>query len=477
MRSVRIIASPLARLFGVVLLVLGTAAASRPAAAACSLHSRGGAITHIVQIQFDNLHLRRDNPNVPSDLEQMPHLLDFLVSDGVLSTNHQGSPLAQKAPDTVSILTGLHGDRTGVPIGDSYGYFRGDGSVGLASALAYWTATGGDGKPLLLGDTGQTVPAPWVPLTRAGCDVGAIATAYLTLQDLATDVANIFGATSPEAGSAASDPARASAALLGVAIHCAHGSALCANADGRADLLPDEPGGYVGFGALFGHRHVQPVISRGEPIRDIDGRVIADGAGNPGLPSEPTAAQSLGYAMAMLEAGVPIVYVAIGDAHGRPASGPGEVGDVARLAADDAAFDAFIARLAADGITKRNTLFVVASAGNDVFIGGPPSPPDCNGITVPCSYGPVGRIEISLNRLLATERHNVSSFALVSGNAPAFYIRGNPLATDPLARQLQQDTGKLVVRNPVTGKTDTLTALLADRAEMQLLHLIPASPV
>jgi len=26
-------------------------------------------------IQFDNVHLRRDDPNVPSDLEQMPNLL------------------------------------------------------------------------------------------------------------------------------------------------------------------------------------------------------------------------------------------------------------------------------------------------------------------------------------------------------------------------------------------------------------------
>jgi hypothetical protein len=35
-------------------------------------------IRHVVEIQFDNVHLRRDNPNVPSDLEQMPNLLHFL---------------------------------------------------------------------------------------------------------------------------------------------------------------------------------------------------------------------------------------------------------------------------------------------------------------------------------------------------------------------------------------------------------------
>jgi hypothetical protein len=35
----------------------------------CSL---GNGIKHIVYIQFDNVHFRRDNPNVPSDLEQCP---------------------------------------------------------------------------------------------------------------------------------------------------------------------------------------------------------------------------------------------------------------------------------------------------------------------------------------------------------------------------------------------------------------------
>src|SRR2546430_9138548 len=34
-------------------------------------------IKHVIQIQFDNTHFLRDNPNVPSDLEQMPHLFFF----------------------------------------------------------------------------------------------------------------------------------------------------------------------------------------------------------------------------------------------------------------------------------------------------------------------------------------------------------------------------------------------------------------
>jgi hypothetical protein len=37
---------------------------------------------------FDNVHLRRDVPNVPSDLEQIPNLLSFLQGNGVVTGNH-----------------------------------------------------------------------------------------------------------------------------------------------------------------------------------------------------------------------------------------------------------------------------------------------------------------------------------------------------------------------------------------------------
>ena len=63
-----------------VLLVDPSRAAQR-----CTL---GNGIEHIVYIQFDNAHPRRDNPNVPSDLEQIPNLLNFLEGGGTLFTNH-----------------------------------------------------------------------------------------------------------------------------------------------------------------------------------------------------------------------------------------------------------------------------------------------------------------------------------------------------------------------------------------------------
>ena len=65
---------------------LAAVGAAPPAAGAspsgCQL---GNGVQHVINIVFDNVHFFRDNPNVPSDLEQMPHLLNFLESNGTVS--------------------------------------------------------------------------------------------------------------------------------------------------------------------------------------------------------------------------------------------------------------------------------------------------------------------------------------------------------------------------------------------------------
>src|SRR5205807_3630306 len=48
----------------------------------CQLRSDDNRIKHVVYLQFDNVHFRRDNPNIPSDLEQMPNLLNLLEGEG-----------------------------------------------------------------------------------------------------------------------------------------------------------------------------------------------------------------------------------------------------------------------------------------------------------------------------------------------------------------------------------------------------------
>ena len=53
-----------------------SAQAAAPLQSSCKLNSVGHKIQRVVHITFDNVHLTRDNPNVPSDLEQMLNLLN-----------------------------------------------------------------------------------------------------------------------------------------------------------------------------------------------------------------------------------------------------------------------------------------------------------------------------------------------------------------------------------------------------------------
>jgi arylsulfatase A-like enzyme len=481
-----VLGAPISLALGMVFL----GAASQSASAGCQLNSPGGQVKRVINIVFDNVHLRRDNPNVPSDLEQMPNLLNFLQNNGTVSGNHHTPLISHTAHDIVTVLTGVYGDRNGIPVANSYGYFKPNGSVGFSGSFLYWTALGGDGKPEMIDQLGKTAPAPWVPYTRAGCDVGAFSVANIEFERLPDDVTTFYGAgstvdTTVRAELNSPDPAtqqKPNTDYLGIAIHCALNSPLCNNSFAANDLLPDEPNGYSGFKGLFGNINVQPVISPGGPVKDLDNNVIADQFGHPGFPNifDPSATQSLGYAATMLKAGVQVVYLYIEDAHDNHSSdgtfGPGEAGYVAQLKQFDAAFGKFFARLAADGITKDNTLFVVTSDENDHFVGGAPSPANCDGVNVPCTYAHVGEIDAVLNRLLLTQRANNTTFSVHSDDAPTVYIKGNPAPTDAVTRTMEHDLDALVATNPITGNTDKLSRLLADRAEMKLLHMVTASP-
>jgi hypothetical protein len=462
-------------------IVSATAEAAPPAPVqpSCKLQSAGNKIKRVVHLTFDNVHLRRDNPNVPSDLEQMPHLLNFLLENGTVSGNHYTPLISHTAQDIVSTLTGTYGNRFGWTVANSYGFFRPDGTVGFQSSFLYWTGQSADGNAQMTNELGKIAPAPWVAWTRAGCDVGGFSTANIEFERIPADVITVYGANSAEAAEAAANFNQAVADFEGIALHCAQNSPLCAAAGAHAkpDLLPDEPGGYTGFNAIFGNKYLQPVVNPTGPILDLDGNVIANGT-FPGFPGfSPTASQSLGYVATLLEAGVPVVYFYIADAHDNRSSsgtfGPGEAGYVAQLAAYDAAWDKFFTRLAADGITKENTLFVFTADEDDHFVGGPPSPANCDGIHVPCTYAKIGEIDAFLDRILLTQRQNTTNFLIHSDDAPTVYIVGNPAPTDPVTRTLEKDLNALTVTSVITGNPDKLSLLLADRAEMKLLHMIP----
>src|SRR5947209_14003916 len=92
------------------------------AASGCTLNSARGNIQHVIYVQFDNTHFTRDNPNVPSDLEQMPQLLNFIESNGALLTNHHTPLISHTATDILTSLTGVYGDRHGVPVSNRFRY-------------------------------------------------------------------------------------------------------------------------------------------------------------------------------------------------------------------------------------------------------------------------------------------------------------------------------------------------------------------
>src|SRR6266851_5276888 len=203
------------------------------AASVCQLNSAKGNIQHVIYIQFDNTHFTRDNPNVPSDLEQMPNLLNFMESNGVLLTNHHTPLISHTANDILTSLTGVYGDRHGVPVANSFRYFNPPpaSTSNLGVSFAYWTdpifdpttSTPTDTTFNMLTASGMNAPAPWVPFTRAGCNFGSVATANTILENIPT----VFGTGSPEAQEVTNNPGQAFADFVGIGIHCAQGAALC----------------------------------------------------------------------------------------------------------------------------------------------------------------------------------------------------------------------------------------------------------
>jgi hypothetical protein len=449
-------------------------------------------IEHIIYVQFDNVHLTRDNPNVPSDVEQMPNLLDFLRDEGTLITHHHTPLIAHTADDILTSLTGVYPDHQGQAVANAFGFFLTTQTPksfdGFGSSFAYWTDVVNsvtDPTYNMITADGKNAPAPWVPYTRAGFNVGAVSIANMEFENVTSDISTVYGPASSEAAEAKSNRTKAIADFEGIAVHCAAGSAVCSSANGgEPDVLPQEPGGYAGFNGLFGHKFVAPVISPGGPLLDLDGNVITDGNGNQGFPgfTPITASQSLGYVAAMQEHGINVTFAYISDAHDDPAtelaSGPGQADYVARLAAYNEAWGKFFTRLAADGITKDNTLFVITADEGDHFAGGAPSPANCDGVKVPCTYAKIGEIDTNLTDLLDKQNPALAStpFDVHFDMAPTFYVEGNPAPGAPIARAYEVATSQLTTTSVITGEVDQLTRYLADPVELKLLHMVTGDP-
>src|SRR5512146_2261692 len=88
-------------LAGTSMAATGAAAkAAKPAAATAGASCHlGNGVKHVVTLMFDNVHYFRDNPNVPSDLQLMPNLLNFFEGNGTLLSNNHTPLIAHTADD------------------------------------------------------------------------------------------------------------------------------------------------------------------------------------------------------------------------------------------------------------------------------------------------------------------------------------------------------------------------------------------
>jgi hypothetical protein len=348
--------------------------------------------------------------------------------------------------------------------------------------------------------------------------------------------------------------------LEGIAVHCSRQSSaaggICAN--GGPDALPDEPGGYSGYKGLFGTLHVNPFIT-GQPATAGSGAVagapgtpvappvydvfapnatntgpnaapvvnhpaqttpppasangattsvIEDGTANPGFPGFDgmEANNALGYTAALQEAGVPVTYTYLSDIHDdhyrlnhANAFGPGEAGAEAQLAEYNAAFQAFFARLAGDGITKDNTLFLVTVDEGDHYAGGGPLNPGCDGATVPCRYDTaeaggaafgtagfhrnVGEADVNLPALVKGVTGDQTTFGQDFDDAPTILVPNQadhtqppPGPNDPAVRRLERELGALTEYDPIDGTQHAIADDLADQTTEGILHMVNSDP-
>jgi hypothetical protein len=492
-----------------------SASAGKPAAASTAGCQLSGPVKHVIYLVFDNTHFLRDRSNVASDLEQMPHLLNFLKSQGTLLTNDHTVLISHTAGGILSSLTGLYPDRQGQTVSNSYFYFDPTSTPAnnpvFSTSFKYWTdrvddsrpdATTRDPLPNMVTDGQKTTPAPWVPFTRAGCNFGGVSTANIELENTGTgpfgDMTQAFGANTAEWNEAFNPATRvkAQADFVGIAIHCAQGGGVCATnstnaANARDDKLPDEPGGYVGYKALFGAKYVDPAINNGNAcVNDTNGIPITDPAGNCGFPGfdGALAKNTLGYVAQMQENGVPVTYAYISDAHDNHdlarASGPGEADYKAQLAAYDDAFKKFFERLAADGITKDNTLFAVTSDEGDHFAGGTGiAQPDgslayahtsCSNLSAGCPANQIGEVNLNIKAVLPADERG---FAVHRDSAPSFWVNGNPARTDANLRKLEHDVANITAVDPYISTTPApVFERLADSVGEKAIHMVNSDP-
>ncbi len=219
-------------------------------------------------------------------------------------------------------------------------------------------------------------------------------------------------------------------------------------------------------------------------------------AHTPGFPGYGpiTAAQSLAYTADLQEAGVPVTYTYISDLHekkfyptgyqslgGQPTVpscttagastggglGPGDPCYEFNAQQYNDAFEVFFQRLADDGITPANTLFVFAADEGDHFNGadvGRAVTPSCSGTPdvavdtatggetpYECDYstGTVGEVDTDIHGLLAAQQGDSTSSFYSEPQGEAVYVTGSSTNTRQLEHEFAEPR-QSAIRSPAT---------------------------
>ena len=230
-----------------------------PPTSACEL---GNGVSHVISIVFDNVHFFRDNPNVPSDLEQMPHLLSFLEQQrhGPVQHAHADDrPHRRRQPDD------LHGAVRRPPrpaaVQHATRRYNPDGTTDPAASFAYWTARSSTRRPRptpghdtravhgLLADRAGERRTPTARRRRRGCRSPGPAAPSATSppptwcsRTPRSTSRRVFGAGSPEVRAVQRRPRQfkdpETADYIGDGRALRAGAATCADAHG-GEVRPD----------------------------------------------------------------------------------------------------------------------------------------------------------------------------------------------------------------------------------------------
>jgi hypothetical protein len=192
--------------------------------------------------------------------------------------------------------------------------------------------------------------------------------------------------------------------------------------------------------------------------------------------------------------GIPVTFAYISDAHDNHtlarASGPGEADYQQQLKDYDTAFATFFSDLAAKGIDKSNTLFVVTVDEGDHFAGGTGTPDAANpgsltythapcavtADTPTCPSNQIGEVTANFKGLLPADATR-PVFDLHFDDAPTIYVKGQPERTNPALRKLERDTGATTAFDPYAGGAAVpIAERLADTVEEETLHMVNNDP-